>query len=218
MAKVGVLGGSFDPVHLGHIALAEAALAEAGLDLLMIMPAKVQPFKQDMNVTCERHREAMVRLAFGCGDQEGEGWSGAEKHPGQEQKIQISRYELDSRENPSYTILTLEHIREEYPKAEIFFVCGTDSYLSLEEWYRGTEILKNYSLVVSARPGYKEALLKENRKLYKERYGTETVMLHSEMPDISSTEVRERIRSGQSVSKMIPAPIERYIKGNGLYK
>lgn len=86
MAKVGVLGGSFDPVHLGHIALAEAALAEAGLDLLMIMPAKVQPFKQDMNVTCERHREAMVRLAFGCGDQEGEGWSGAEKHPGQEQK------------------------------------------------------------------------------------------------------------------------------------
>ena len=112
MAKVGVLGGSFDPVHLGHIALAEAALAEAGLDLLMIMPAKVQPFKQDMNVTCERHREAMVRLAFGCGDQEGEGWSGAEKHPGQEQKIQISRYELDSRENPSYTILTLEHIRE----------------------------------------------------------------------------------------------------------
>ena len=207
--RIGVLGGSFDPVHLGHKALAEAALCEAKLDMLIIMPAKVQPFKQELNVTCQSHREAMVRIAFSCTE------AGQTE---QASKIRISRYELNSEEALSYTIRTLKHINKEYCGAEIFFICGTDSYLSVEEWYKGPEILKNYSLIVSARPGCKEEELKRKAAFYKGKYGTSTVILRSEMPDISSTEIRRRIASEESVSELLPIQVERYIKENGLYK
>lgn len=198
--KTGVLGGSFDPVHLGHVALAESALKEAGLDRVIVMPARIQPFKQEKRVTEDYHREAMVRLAFEGND-----------------KVEVSQYELNNT-GISYTIKTLTYLRDTYPKEKLFFILGTDSFLSMEEWHRGSEILKSFSVMVSSRPGYREAELESKIEEYKEKYGTDMVKLISKMPSVSSTEVRERIAAGKDVSEMIPYPVERYIKKNGLYK
>lgn len=199
--RIGVLGGSFDPVHMGHQALGKAAIAEAELYRLIVMPAGVQPFKQGLNVTEACHREAMAKLAFE-----------------DDERVLVSRYEIENKENVSYTVKTLLFLQNQYIDAKIFFICGTDSFLSMETWYRGAEILENFSLIVSARPGYKEEQFSDTVTYYAEKYKTETIKLTAKMPDISSTNVRKKISQGQSIEGMVPKAVERYIKANGLYK
>ena len=200
MANIGIMGGSFDPIHLGHRSLGEAAIKELELKLLIVMPAKVQPFKQDKEVTPAFHRKAMAELAF-------EGYS----------NVEVSSYEMEKSEI-SYTYDTLTYLKKYYPDDRLIFIMGTDSFLQLEIWHKGTELLKNFSFAVSVRPGYKEKELEEYMEKYKKLYGSEVTKIESRMPDISSTEIRERLSSGQSVSDLIPYSVERYIKENDLYK
>ena len=199
--RLGLLGGSFDPVHNGHLALARAALAEAELDSLIVMPARVQPFKQENEVTEARHREEMTRLAFA-----------------ELPQARVSRYELEQADEISYTVNTLFHLQESNLHEEIFFICGTDSFLSMESWYRGAEILSRFGVIVSARPGYREEELRKMRCRYEELYQTRIVQLAAQMPDISSTDVRERVAAGRTISDLVPPAVERYIRSNGLYR
>lgn len=198
--RIGVLGGTFDPVHRGHISLAKAAIKEAGLSRLIVMPAYLQPFKQGKRVTDEEHRLAMTRLAF-------EGMK----------NVEISTLEID-RLRVSYTYDTLIDLQKKHPNHEIFFVTGADAFMDIESWYKGENLLKNFSFIVSIRPGYEINRLDEKIKKYGERYGTRVIKLNENMPDISSTDIREACRNGENISTLVPDAVERYIEDNGLYK
>lgn len=198
--RIGVLGGTFDPVHLGHMALAEAAIAEAGLEKLILMPARVQPFKMGNRVTEDFHRLAMVQRAFA-------------DNP----KVEVSDYEIYYT-YISYTYDTLVHLAKKYPDKELWFVMGTDSFMELESWYKGTDLLKGFSFIVSVRPGFREEELENTIKKYNMKYGAGVIKVHAEMPDISATDIREAHKAGRPISHLVPEAVERYIEENGLYE
>lgn len=196
---IGVLGGTFDPIHLGHTTLGKAALDEVALDKLIVMPAHIQPFKQNRKIEQDKHRLAMAELAFkGC------------------PKVEISTYEIDEGDI-SYSYDTMTHLRKLYPNDELFFVMGTDSFITVEKWYKGEELLKDFPFIVSSRPGYPERELDHKIKFYKEDYGTKIIKLRAKMPDISSTEIRDAALSGDRIDYLVPALVERYILENELY-
>lgn len=197
---IGIFGGTFDPIHKGHVTLARAAIDELNLTKLVVMPARVQPFKAGKRVTEDYHRENMVKLAFEGVD-----------------KVEVSDYELNNI-GISYTYQTLRHVKEIYPGEKIYFILGADSMLELDTWYRGKELLQNYSFAVSVRPGYDDEKLNKKIEEYKREYNADIYRLQAAMPDISSTQIREGLAGGGDVSSMIPESVERYINKNGLYR
>lgn len=199
-SKIGILGGTFDPIHLGHRALGVAALKELGLEKLIIMPAKMQPFKLGKKVAEPVHRMNMAKMAFENID-----------------NVEVSDYEMNNTEI-SYTYDTYLHLKKIYPDNTLYFVVGTDSFLQLAKWYMGTELLKNAGFAVSVRPGHKEHELEECIENYRSEYGTNVYKIYAKMPDISSTEIRKRLHFGKDTSNLLPNAVERYIKENGLYK
>ena len=197
--RIGVLGGTFDPIHLGHKALGEAALREGNIDKLIVMPARVQPFKQGKKVAEVHHRFEMCRLTFEDNE-----------------KVEISDYEL-ANDKLSYTYDTLRHLQGVYPDKKIVFIMGTDSYLMLEDWYKGMSLLENFAFIVGDRPGYREAELDAAIVKYHSKYGTETIKITADMPDISATEIREALKADETASELVTKAVERYIRENGLY-
>ena len=197
--RIGILGGSFDPVHCGHVALGQAAIEEGKLQKLIVMPAHVQPFKQGREVAEDRHRMEMCRLAFA-----------------DTEKTEVSDYEMTQTEI-SYTYDTLAWLESVYPDSKLYFITGTDAFLDIECWRKGQELLEHYSFIVSVRPGYKEKELEEKKRYYKERYHTEVIQLHAEMPDVSSTKIKARRSRNLSVEGMVPECVERYIHEHKLY-
>ncbi|MCI8609115.1 MAG: nicotinate (nicotinamide) nucleotide adenylyltransferase [Firmicutes bacterium] len=197
--SIGILGGTFDPIHNGHMALAKAAIEEGHLRKLIVMPAKVQPFKLGREITEDVHRLAMCKLAF-------------EDMP----RIEVSEYELKNT-RISYTYETLSVLKRKYPESDLYFIMGTDSFLEIEGWHRGIDLLENFSFMVSVRPGYRERELDDKISYFKERYHTEVRKLTSEMPDISSTKLKVWQNQGLDISHMVPEKVERYIHEHNLY-
>lgn len=200
MGHIGILGGSFDPFHYGHLSIAKAALKECGLSKVVLMPTKVQPFKLGKKRASEEDRVNMVRLI-------------AKKN----ENFAVSTIEAFSQE-VSYTYKTLQALSEEYGREKLQFIMGTDSFLSIETWYKGEELLKTYSFIVGVRPGYKESETEEKLQYYKEKYGTQVRILHNRVLEVSSTEIKERIKDGRSIREFVPYEIERYIDEHGLYQ
>ena len=201
MRKIGILGGSFDPVHNGHIGLARDAKDQLGLDEVLMIPAKLQPFKLDKKMVSGEQRLEMIRLAV-------------ENMPG----ITACDYEL-RQEEISYTYKTLKAITEmEGPETEVYFLTGTDSLLQIHRWKNADELLHNYNFVVGSRPGYKDDELRECIERLKRDYNTNVTKVDNHQLNISSTEIRERLESGQGLSGLVPEVVERYIIKHGLYK
>ena len=198
--RVGVLGGTFDPIHIGHVALGQAAIKEAGLAKLIVMPAYIQPFKQGKRVTDDEHRLAMARLAFA-----------------DVPRTEVSTFEIN-RMRVSYTYDTLTAIQKELPDKEIFFITGADSFLEIDSWYKGVDLLEHFSFIVSIRPGCQEEELERKICEYRTKYGTNVIKLAAQMPDISATEIREKYRDGASATGLVPETVERYITEHGLYQ
>ena len=144
MKRIGILGGTFDPVHCGHIHLAEDAMKQGGLDEVIFIPARLQPFKLGKKITSGEDRLAMLQLA-------------TEHTPG----FAVSSYELDA-EGVSYTYLTLRALQKEYGEdARLYFITGTDAFLKIELWMMAEELLTNYGFLIGTRPGYREDELAE---------------------------------------------------------
>lgn len=201
MKKIGIFGGTFDPVHLGHINLALDAKLQAGLDKVIFIPAKLQPFKLDKRVTDGKDRLAMLREAVS--DISG---------------LEVSSYELDA-EGISYTYLTMRAMKKAFgDDAKLYFIMGTDSFLKLETWKNSRELLETCSYIIGTRPGYKHEELELCIERICRDYNTEVRNIDNVQLDISSTEIRRRIDKGISCGDLIPDKVERYIKDNGLYK
>ncbi len=197
---IGVLGGSFDPVHTGHVHLALDALNQVDLDRILVVPAKLQPFKLDRTPASGEDRMEMLRIAFAG-----------------EEGIEISPMELD-RDGISYTYLTLRETRARYgEEARVSFITGTDSLLKLDTWMNAEELLTEYAYIVGSRPGYLEEELFAKAEELKNRWGTKITIIENRLFDVSSTEIRENVAKGRSIAGMVPEKVEEYIAANQLY-
>ncbi len=197
--RYGIYGGSFDPIHIGHVALAENAVRECGLDKLIFMPAYISPFKQDRHVTDGRDRCRMIETVLKTNS-----------------AFCLSRYELN-KQGTSYTIKTLRHW-EKLLDGELFFILGFDSAVQIDTWFEGEEILKNYHLVTARRPDtdYAEGLKKIES--FRGKYGADITVLNMIPVDASSTEIRNLIKEGKPLTGLVPPEVEEYIIEHKLYR
>lgn len=200
MHKIGILGGSFDPIHCGHIAIATSALEECGLEKVLLMPTKNQPFKVGKHVADEMDRLNMVKKA-------------AEENDG----LLGSSCEIDYG-GISYTYNTLKELEKTYKDGKFYFILGTDAFISLETWYMGKELLSSTPFILAVRPGYKESERKVAVKKYRQKYNADITVLNNPILYISSTEIRERVEKGESISELVPKGVEEYIVEHGLYR
>ncbi len=199
-ARIGVFGGSFDPVHLGHLTVAQDAVEQLELDRLIFIPAARSPHKQDAVPTEGRHRLAMLRLAV-------------EDHP----VFEVSDMEL-ARGGVSYTVNTLAQVRQAHPGAELFFLVGLDSLRELHRWYQVDRIFDLCTVVPLARGGEDPAGVRQQCGLSescKQRLLDRLIRIH-EM-EISSSEIRMRVAEGLSIRYLVPPGVQMYIAEHHLY-
>ena len=200
--RLGILGGSFDPVHYGHLLLAESARDQCQLDQVWLLPAAVPPHKQDRQLTSAEHRIAMLELAIAG-----------------EPAFSVCRFEVD-RGGINYTYATLERIKSEYPDWQLFFVLGADMLHDLPHWREPSRICQLAILVVVARPGAGEP----DFSLLSGIATPERIDLMRRhrvvMPQvgISSSDLRCRIAQGRSIRFQTPRAVEEYIRTHGLYQ
>jgi len=200
MNRIGIFGGSFDPIHEAHVYLAKDALVDCNLDKVILVPAKLQPFKLDKKVTPAQDRLAMVKLAVD-----------------DIQELEVSEYEILS-DGVSYSYLTMREMQKRYPEAKLYFITGTDAFLLIEKWREAEEMLCNYSYIVGTRPGYKEEELAAVIARVEQNHGTEVIHIPNTQIDVSSTEIREKAAAGESIKGLVPDAVYDYITEQGLYR
>ncbi len=201
MKRIGIIGGTFDPIHYGHLILAEQARVEASLDQVIFIPAMVQPFKMNTKISDGDDRYEMVRKAITGNPY-----------------FSVSRMELD-REGISYTIRTLNECKLKFgDETELYFIMGTDAFLNLEKWYAAEDLLNEFAFIIGTRPGYKEKELKTMIGNLRAQYGTNIVEINNSEVEISSTDIKDRIRAGKSIKYLVPEQVEEYIYRNELYQ
>ena len=192
LKKIGLFGGSFDPVHSAHVALAQVALTQLQLDAVRWVPAG-QPWQKARALASPAHRAAMVQLAID-----------------DEPRFTLERCELN-RVGPSYTLDTVRELRAATPGARWFLIIGQDQYAGLHSWRDWKALLQLVTLAVAMRPG---APTRVNPEV--ERVAHEPVALP--MMDISSTEIRQRVARGQAIDGLVPAAVAGYIDQHHLYR
>lgn len=212
--RLGLLGGTFNPIHLGHLRGVEDAREAFNLEKIYFIPAAVPPHKNERIEVSPAHRVEMVRLAI-------------ENNPA----FSVSDIEL-SREGKSYSIETILYFRNHYPEEELFFIVGMDSFLEVTTWKRYQDLFSLCHFVVLDRPGSKRCKLtdltphefwatfrlgKDPSQWIHGPSGLSTHFLDKPLMDISSSEIRERIQTGRSVRYMMQEKVEAYIFKNGLY-
>ncbi|MGN0488870.1 MAG: nicotinate (nicotinamide) nucleotide adenylyltransferase [Ruminococcus sp.] len=196
--KLGLFGGSFNPIHLGHYKLVTDVIEEFNLDKVIIMPTWKTPLKDTSNFVSPEHRFKMCQLAF-------ENLS----------SVEVSDLEMQRKGN-SYTYLTLNSIKEIYPRDELFLIVGADMFLSLEKWKCFEDIFKTASIIAVPRKGTKENLISHSIYL-KEKYDCISYVMSHSVMDVSSTEIRSKIKNAEDVSDLVDTRVFNYIKKKHLY-
>lgn len=200
MSKIGIMGGTFDPIHNGHLKLADQAYREISLDRILFIPNHIPWMKQDREITDVNHRLEMVRLAI-------EAFSAYE----------LSTVEIDAGGN-SYTYQTLETLKTQYPKDEFYFILGADSLFSLENWVHPEKIMENAVILAAVRDDCDRSGLSDKCRLLTEKYQARIRMLTMPPVDISSTKIREDFYTDPAVSDLVPVKVAEYIREYGLYR
>lgn len=197
--RLGVLGGTFDPVHRGHLALAGAARDELGLEQVLFVPAGQPWRKTGQEIGANGDRLAMLRLAL-------------EGDP----SFEIATLELE-RSGPSYTADTLEALAAQRRGDELYFIVGQDALADLPNWVRPERILELARLAVARRPTVSAEALEEAQRRVP---GLRERVVWLKMPpvEVSATEIRERVGRGQPIRGMVAPAVERYIQQHGLYR
>ncbi|HQL36021.1 MAG TPA: nicotinate-nucleotide adenylyltransferase [Bacillota bacterium] len=201
LSRIGIMGGTFDPIHYGHLAAAEAARVEFGLSKVIFIPAGSPPHKQSQKISDAEHRYSMTALATSSN-------SGFE----------VSRLEVD-KAGITYTFNTMKELRSIYGEAPaIYFITGADAVLELLTWYKIGELLTLCKFIAVTRPGFDIRKLEQKIAEITSKYDGEIICLEVPLLEISSTDIRERIRNGKPVKYLLPEEVEAYIHRNGLYK
>lgn len=200
MKRIGLLGGTFDPPHNGHIILAENALKQMNLDTVILLVSPDPPHKQDKQITAFSHRYNMSGLAA-------EGKDG----------ILVSDYETHL-PVPSYTAQTLEHLKDQYPNDVFYFIIGEDSLDNIEKWYHPEKVMKLTELIVAVREeNFESRTIEDQINYLKTKYGAVIHLLKSDYVNISSTVIRSNIINGKNIKGLVPEKVEEYIWKEKLY-
>ena len=197
--RLGIMGGTFDPVHYGHLVAAEGARHHFCLDRVIFVPAARPPHKGHSFVSPPEHRLAMTNLAVASNP-----------------FFQVSDMEV-LRSGPSYTIDTVREIRTIFPYAQIYFITGADAVLEILTWRRVEDLLDMCLFIAATRPGYRlESIFKRLEGLTPSQLAKIVTM---EVPAlaISSTDIRRRVREGRPIKYLLPEEVENYIHCSGLY-
>ena len=199
MEKYGIFGGSFNPIHYGHLMICEYIKEEMGLDKVIFIPTGNPPHKE-IGVSAEDRYE-MVRLAISPNPD-----------------FEISDIET-TRVNLSYTVDTIRELKKIYKEEKLYFLIGLDSLFQLKTWKKIGDLSQEIEFVVALRPGYidKEEINNEIDFL-RENFGTKINLIKTPLYEISSTDLRDRIHEGKSLRYLIPKKVLDYIEESGFYK
>jgi nicotinate-nucleotide adenylyltransferase len=190
MIKTGIFGGSFNPIHNGHISLARQLKEKAGLDEVWLMVSPQNPMKRQADLLSDEARLQMARLAL--------------EH---ETGIIACDYEMHL-PKPSYTWLTLQALSRDYPDRQFVLMIGGDNWSIFHRWFHADDILQNYQVVVYPR---------RDEQPVEKSLPVGVTIVEAELLDVSSTEIRQRIREGRSIRKLVPPSVAAFIKQEGYY-
>jgi len=197
--KIGIMGGTFDPIHIGHLILAERVRDSKELDQVIFIPTGVNPLKKDKNISSSVHRLEMLRLAI-------------ESNP----YFSISTIEIE-RGGLSYTIDTLRALRVKYKDDDLYFIIGSDIIFQLEKWKDFKELFKLCKFILVDRPGNEYKEIDEKIQEININYQLSFERITLPLMDISSSDIRNRVKSKKSIKYLVPTNVEDYIKKHKLY-
>ena len=200
--KIAILGGTFDPIHLGHIKMAEAVLNSIDIDKVYFMPSKNPPHKMNKIITEEKHRCNMVKLSIEDNE-----------------RFTFSDFDL-VREGPSYTAITLTKLKEQNPNLSIYFIIGGDSLRDIEKWYMPEVVMSNCTLLTCIRDEIDETKMNEIIISLKDKYSCNIIPIKMERIDISSTQIRKNLVTDREYGKyenILNKKVFNYIIKNKLY-
>ena len=199
--KIGIMGGTFDPIHIGHLLLGEFAYENFHLDEIWFLPNGNPPHKTtDESGVSLDDRIEMVKLA-------------TDDVP----YFRMNLYEASSKKH-SYTYSTMRALREMYPEHEFFFILGADSLFSIEQWKNFREIFPSCTILAAMRDDKDTESMQAQIRYLNEKYGADIRLLQAPLVEISSTTIRRRAENGLSIRYMVPDVVSEYIQSNALYK
>ena len=201
MKRIGIMGGTFNPIHKGHLALAKAALTEFGLNKVIFIPSGTPPHKAAGKVIYKEHRYRMVKRALK-----------------RFKKFVASRIEIN-RKGYSYAVDTFKDLRKKYGKStKLYYIMGLDSINEILDWKKPLELFKMTEFIVGTRPGSKIRTFRRLLKFPPLAKHMDKIHLMELNENISASEIRSKIKAGKSVSRVIPKTVLKYIKDRKLYK
>ncbi|EOC99807.1 nicotinate-nucleotide adenylyltransferase [Caldisalinibacter kiritimatiensis] len=198
--KYGIMGGTFDPIHIGHLVVAEEVRDKFELDKVIFVPSGTPPHKKPSLVTKAKHRYMMTLLATITNPD-----------------FEVSSIEID-RKGVTYTIDTIKAFKEKFNNVEFYFITGADAIMEITTWKSTEELLKICNFVAVSRPGFKASNMEKQISMLEQRYNAKIHTMVIPALEISSTDIRNRIKEDRPVKYLLPESIEQYIKKNGLYK
>ena len=200
--KIGILGGTFDPIHNAHLYIGYEAKKQLGLDKVIFMPAGIQPLKVNEKVTSSELRLKMVNLAIKSYE-----------------FFESSTYEIE-KEGLSFTYETLQYLRELYKddeNLELYFISGADCLINIEKWKAVDKILSLSKLVVFMRGGSQKDALKKQKRYIENKFNANITFLDLKELEISSTDIRKRIKENKRIDFFVPQDVAHFIYRNKLY-
>ncbi|MCI5621420.1 MAG: nicotinate-nucleotide adenylyltransferase [Lachnospiraceae bacterium] len=198
--RIGIMGGTFDPIHVGHLLIAENALEQYGLDQILFIPTGHSPHKDDREIERSAHRLEMIRLSV-------------KDNPA----FFFSTIEINSPE-VSYTYLTLQQLQKHYPDWELYFIMGGDSLNYLEQWVQPEQICSIATILVAVRDGFDRDAIAEKIDFLRQKFSARIYPIDSPNVAISSSEIRQRVERKSSIRYLVTSEVEEYIDRNNLYK
>ena len=198
--KTGIYGGTFNPIHKGHLHIVEAFRKGLGLDRVLLIPTRVPPHKAAPDLASPQDRFAMCQLAI-----QGQPW------------LELSDMEM-RREGKSYTAETLEELSALYPQDQFYLLMGEDMFLTLGRWYRPETIFSLASVCTAPRSVHGMEALREKGLEYTGTFHARCFLDHIPYLPISSTQVRQAVARGEDAASLVPEAVARYIRERGLYQ
>lgn len=198
--RVGIMGGTFNPIHIGHLIIAEAAYEAYDLDEVLFVPSGISYMKDQSEILDAKKRVHMTGLAI-------------EDNP----HFALSTIEID-RDGNSYSYETLETLRKQNPNTEYFFLVGSDTLFALETWKHPEILLPSCTILVAVRNGVPMEKMQEHAKYLEEKFGGSIQLLTTPNIEISATDIRNRIAANRNVKYFLPDSVLQFIEKKGLYK